>query len=224
MTDDSVAVWRLDLGAPHEPDWHLLDGRERAAADAFVHAEDRARYGQVRCALRILLGDILDVAPASVPIRIGETGKPFLDGPAREVTFNLSHSRNTALIAIAHNVTVGIDVEDDDERSDFGEMIGSVFNDADAAVLQRLEPSRQRQAFLRGWTRKEAVAKALGSGFLIDPKRFAVPLDSAGPWIVHLPGIAQTALGLADLSEGTFVAAIAAEGLRQRPGMRLFIP
>lgn len=224
MTDAGLAVWRLDLGAPHEPNWRLLDARERAAADAFVQAEDRMRYGHAHCALRILLGDLLGIAPAQVAIRVGETGKPFLDGPGGEVTFNLSHSRHTALIAIARGAAVGVDVEDDDGRSDYGEMIGTVFDDAAAAMLRQLAPPRQRQVFLRGWTRKEAVAKALGSGFLIDPRRFAVPLDSAGPWTVQLPDIAGTKLGLADLSEKAFVAAVAAEGLHQRPEVRQFVP
>ncbi len=219
----TIVVWRVDLRLGEPPDWTLLDERERAVADAFVYPDDRERYGRTHCALRVLLSDLLDVPPTDVPLAVGKSGKPFLAGTAQQVTFNLSHSRNTALIAIGRDAEIGIDVEDDDGHMDYNELIDTVFDGETAERLHREEPQRRRQLFLRGWTRKEAVAKALGSGFLIDPRRFTVPLDSASPWTVRLRhGGAEFALF--DLSDAAVVAALAVKRFRPRLLVRDYHP
>ena len=211
----TVVVWRVDLRFGDPPDWTLLDARERAVADAFIHPDDRERYGRTHCALRVLLADSLGIAPAEVPVMVGPSGKPFVADTAQRVTFNLSHSRNTALIAIGRATAIEVDVEDDDGRTDYSELVDTVFDAATAERLHYEAPRRRRLSFLRGWTRKEAVAKALGSGFVIDPRRFAVPLDSAGPWTVRLDhGGAE--FGLVDLSDGAVVAALAVERFKPR--------
>lgn len=211
----TIVVWRVDLCLGEPPDWTLLDARERMVADAFVYPDDRERYGRTHCALRILLSDLLNVPPTDVPISVGKSGKPFLAGAAQRVTFNLSHSRHTAMIAIGRDAKIGIDVEDDDGCTDYSELIDTAFDTATAERLHREEPQRRRQLLLRGWTRKEAVAKALGSGFLLDPKRFMVPLDSASPWTIRLHhGSGEFAL--IDLSDAAVVAALAVEGLKPR--------
>ncbi len=218
----AVEIWRVDLRCGDPPDWALLDARERAVADAFVHPEDRERYGRAHCALRRLLANILGVAPAEAPIMVGPSGKPFLADAAKRVTFNLSHTRNTALIAIGCGAAIGVDVEDDDGRADFDEMIDTVFEAATAERLRREEPGRRRLLFLQGWTRKEALAKALGSGFLIDPRRFAAPLDGGGPWTVRLEGGSD--FGLVDLSDGAAIAALAVENFMPRLLLRGYPP
>jgi 4'-phosphopantetheinyl transferase len=219
----TIVVWRVDLRLGEPPDWTLLDERERAVADAFVYPDDRERYGRTHCALRVLLSDLLDVPPTDVPLAVGKSGKPFLAGTAQQVTFNLSHSRNTALIAVGRDAEIGIDVEDDDGHMDYNELIDTVFDGETAERLHREEPQRRRQLFLRGWTRKEAVAKALGSGFLIDPRRFTVPLDSASPWTVRLRhGGAEFALF--DLSDAAVVAALAVKRFRPRLLVRDYHP
>ena len=62
----SAQSWFGDL-----PDWSLLDARERAVADAFIHPDNRERYGRCHCALRMLLADVLGIAPAEVPVVVG---------------------------------------------------------------------------------------------------------------------------------------------------------
>jgi 4'-phosphopantetheinyl transferase len=211
----TIAVWRVDLSAGEPPDWSLLDARERAVADAFVYSDDRERYGRTHCALRVLLSDRLGVPPADVPLGVTPSGKPFVNGAAQRVTFNLSHSRKTALIAIGEGTELGIDVEDDDGCTDYSELIDTVFDKETADRIDREKPRRRRQLFLRGWTRKEAIAKASGSGFLVDPKHFPVPLDSAGPWTVRVQHDGAD-FCLMDLSDAAVVAALAVESFPPR--------
>ena len=70
----------------------------------------RERYLIGRISLRRLLGRTLGVEPAAVPLERGPHGRPQLTG-IRDIDFNVSHTTDVALIAIARHVKVGVDVE-----------------------------------------------------------------------------------------------------------------
>lgn len=219
---EPVEIWEISFDEAGEVDWQLLDPRETAAADAFIHADDRYRYGVIHSALRLRLSELLGVAAEAVPIVVGAHGRPFVAGRAAEIDFNLSHSRRTGLIAISKAGTVGVDVEDRDVAADYSEMIDTIFEQHEAVCLHRLERSVRNDLFLRGWTRKEAVAKAVGTGFLLDPKLFPVPLDDRGSWTVSVRSPMSRRLSLIDLSSDARAAAVAGVALPARPRVRKF--
>jgi phosphopantetheinyl transferase len=76
----------------------------------------------------------------------------------RSVHFNLAHSRDLAMIAVARTGPVGIDVELADTKPLEPEAAGLVLSEAENRLIEDGED------FLRVWVRKEAYAKALGSG------------------------------------------------------------
>ncbi|UYO38355.1 4'-phosphopantetheinyl transferase superfamily protein [Rhodopseudomonas palustris] len=162
------------------------------------------------------------MAAEAVQIVVGAHGRPFVAGRAAEIDFNLSHSRQTGLIAISKAGTVGVDVEDRDVAADYSEMIDTIFEQREAACLHRLERSVRNDLFLRGWTRKEAVAKAVGTGFLLDPKLFQEPLDDSGSWTVSVRSPLSRRLALIDLSSDARAAAVAGVALPARPRVRRF--
>src|SRR3954447_15740394 len=67
-----------------------------------------ARWANARAALRQTLAEYLGEDPAA--LRIRDEDKPRLE-PASPLRFNLSHSADLALIAVATEREVGIDVE-----------------------------------------------------------------------------------------------------------------
>lgn len=129
---EPVEIWEISFDEAGAVDWQLLDPRETAAADAFIHAEDRYRYGVIHTALRLRLSELLGIAAEAVPIVVGAHGRPFVAGRAAEIDFNLSHSRRTGLIAISKAGTVGVDVEDRDATADYSEMIDTIFEQHEA--------------------------------------------------------------------------------------------
>ncbi|QDL98004.1 4'-phosphopantetheinyl transferase superfamily protein [Rhodopseudomonas palustris] len=219
---EPVEIWEICFEEAGAVDWQILDPREIAAADAFIHADDRYRYGVMHTALRLRLSELLDTAAEAVTILVGAHGRPFVAGRAAEIDFNISHSRRTGLIAISRAGTVGVDVEDRDAAADYSEMVDTIFEQHEAACLHRLEKSVRNDLFLRGWTRKEAVAKAVGTGFLLDPKLFRVPLDDRGSWSVSVHSPVTRQLALIDLSSDARAAAVAGAGLQNRPRVRKF--
>ena len=90
--------------------WGVLSDDERGRAARFVRSEDQRKFVVARGALRRLLGLYLGKNPAAVRLGYSERGKPFVEDGAG-ITFNLSHSGELALYAIASARRVGIDVE-----------------------------------------------------------------------------------------------------------------
>jgi len=176
--------------------WESLSAAERARAARFVHENDRARFVAARGILREILGAALGIAPGALALSAGPFGKPFLlrDGLAAPLRFSLSHSGGLLVVALACR-EVGVDVElaRPIPRHRLDSLIALALAPREQAALRSLALGSREAAFYRAWVRREALAKAQGSGF--------APAPVAGDW---------AACDL-DLGPGVF-AALAAEG------------
>jgi 4'-phosphopantetheinyl transferase len=144
------------------------DEAERASRFRFDHLRDA--YVLTRGALRYLLGKYLDGDPSGICFRYGDKGKPELCPPST-LHFNLSHSNGVAVVAVAFECAVGIDLECLRPLADMEQIAGRYFCPEEALELRALAPPLQQRAFFSCWTRKEAFIKAIGDGL-------ACPLDS----------------------------------------------
>src|ERR1043166_3267753 len=160
---NEVHVWRARL----DVDWswtfdEALCLEDRARADRFRFESDRRRFCVARASLRLILGRYLKMKPGRLELDINEYGKPYFadQKAAQGLRFNLSHSHQLALIAIARDREVGVDVEY--IRPDFAtdEVAGNFFSLAEGEQLSSLPPELKTQAFFNCWTRKEAYIKA----------------------------------------------------------------
>jgi 4'-phosphopantetheinyl transferase len=159
-----VEVWSVELARSPELVASLaglLSGDERARAERLASAP---RWIVARAALRIVLGGRLGLVPGDVEFALGPHGKPELAGSS--LRFNLSHSGDRALVALADGVEVGVDVERTNRRS---RVIERTLTEGERAALD--DGDRHLQ-LLRIWCRKEALAKALGGGLGWEPEAF----------------------------------------------------
>jgi len=104
-----VHAWLVPVAVAHEVgQW--LDDEEQARAGRFKVEHAAVLYTAAHGALRVLLGRHLDCRPDELRFDTAGTGKPFLvgDPPLR---FNLSHSGELAVVAVAQEREVGVDVE-----------------------------------------------------------------------------------------------------------------
>jgi len=216
-----VHIWFTSLDRQSAEQARLerfLSVDERVRSDRLLDRQTRDRFVTGRGFLRETLAQYLGLEPADLRFATGEHGKPKL----AEVTgsgslcFNLSHADDRAILAIAGNCEVGIDLERIRDNLPFREMAQRFYSPRERAELFSLPEDRQLTAFFRCWTRKEAYLKGCGRGFSQPADSFDVSLLPGHPpaLIEHraVPGEASR-WRLVDIpvAEG-YCAALAVEG------------
>jgi 4'-phosphopantetheinyl transferase len=162
-----VYVLALDVDTTRFLPLLSADEQERAARFRFeIH---RNRYTVARGMLREVLGSQLGVAPEALMFTYGSHGKPSLVDS--DLQFNVSHSHDAGMIAVARGREVGCDIERIEPKFADDQIPERFFSPNEVAALRLLPKADQHRAFFRIWTRKEAFIKACGLGM-------SLPLDS----------------------------------------------
>jgi 4'-phosphopantetheinyl transferase len=160
MRCEHVEIWCAATNVAVEIGTLSPDERLRASRFRFEH--DRSRWMAARVLLRRALGEYLGTAPANLTFAQTDFGKPMLDGS--KLPFNLSHSGNLAVCAIAENSDVGIDIELIRPVDDIAVLFRSISSAREQASFDALAPEQKTRAFFETWTAKEACVKATGAG------------------------------------------------------------
>jgi 4'-phosphopantetheinyl transferase len=173
MSHDEIHIWCAVLDQPLYTIQRLantLSIEERKRAERFHFVHDRRRFIVGRGVLRTLLANYLRVAPDDIQFCYGSNGKPFIDHCYNKINlhFNLSHSENYALFAFARDGEIGIDIEYVHFFSEMEEVAKQYFSINELFALQPLSNGEKNAAFFAFWTRKEALAKAVGMGLSHD--------------------------------------------------------
>jgi 4'-phosphopantetheinyl transferase len=189
LTAKDVHVWRFDL---HQSDElvrelrHILSQEERNRADRFRLEQDRKHYIVGRGIVRNILGSYLQEVPDEVRITYGAHGKPMLalemntDQGAKRLKFNLSHSKDQALLVVTQEREVGLDLKFI-RPVNLDDLAPRHFSPVEIAELCTLPEDAQLGVFYAGWTRKEAYLKALGYGMARLLDEFTVTLAPGEP-------------------------------------------
>ncbi|WP_408600316.1 4'-phosphopantetheinyl transferase family protein [Paraburkholderia heleia] len=178
-----VHVWQWDLDAcerDFDRYWQMLSAQEHERAGNFRFERHRRRYVSGRGKLRQILGRYLARSPRAIALEYGPEGKPFCTSqPAGwRICFNLSHSENTAALAVSSGFEVGIDVEH--HRPIEESLPLEVFSAREREQFDALPASERQTVFFETWARKEASLKALGTGFILPPEHFEFDLSIHG--------------------------------------------
>lgn len=181
-----IDAWRVELEQPDEVVAALgrvLSPDETARATRFVFARDRRRFVVTRASLRVLLGRHLDVPARAIRFAYAAHGKPALapGSTGAPLHFNVSHSQELALIALAPDAPLGVDVEAVREMRDLADIAARYFTAAEAETIASVPPDERTLAFFLCWTRKEAFAKALGDGLTLALDRYRVACRPGDP-------------------------------------------
>lgn len=140
LGDDEIHIWFCELSAPD------VAGRRRAAQDV----------------LRWLLAGYCGHGAGELVFVTGPHGKPALANGT--LAFNLSHSGAGVVLAITRGVDIGVDLESALLPRRYVALAQRYFCRREAeAVASAAGPGREL-LFLRLWTAKESLLKALGRG------------------------------------------------------------
>jgi 4'-phosphopantetheinyl transferase len=178
---DGVRLHRVDLvraGLEADRCLALLAADERERVALFRLDDDRVRFAVTRATVRMLLADAGLGPPECLTIVAGPYGKPELSHPSA-LRFNVAHSGDVALVAVAEMREVGVDVEAIRMRSDLRAVARRFFTAAEAGTLAVLDDDVLAAAFHRCWVRKEACIKATGLGLRLPLDGFEVGVDPA---------------------------------------------
>ena len=228
ISANEVHVWKVDLFQRAVPDVNgVLSSDERERASRFHFERDRQRFMIAHSSLRIILGRCLNLPPSNLVFAQTQYGKPFLTNlEAAGLLFNMSHSADVAVIAVAREREVGIDVEF--KRADFAtsEVAEHFFSVAEIYTLSGLDPHERSGAFFNCWTRKEAYVKARGEGLSMPLDQFDVSLApgvSAAMLNNRLDESEKSRWMFHDLRVASgYAAALVIEALQSRPHLSFF--
>lgn len=193
-----------------------LDGEERSRWGRFQSPVAQRRYVLCRAALRAILCRQIGCANESLAFEAAKHGKPFalVNGRPASISFNVSHSGNHGLIAVAPRGRLGVDVEERAPRRNLENLIEGVFSPREKAELESLDGCRQLRQFFRFWTIKEALVKAHGKGLSMKVAELEIPEDmrlGATKCIGQFAQIPDTTWCMEDMGTKEFAAAIAYE-------------
>jgi 4'-phosphopantetheinyl transferase len=188
LSVDEAHVWAvsIDERLPTTDQWPAcLTRDELTRAEQFQVEAARRRFVVTRVALRRLLGQYLGVPAADVVLAYSPRGKPLLGEPAADsLRFNLAHTSDLALIAVTCGCDIGVDVERLRAVSRLESIARRYFHPVEVSAILEAPVESRNKAFLRCWTAKEAVIKAIGTGLTDSLNAFRVPVaDTRGAWI-----------------------------------------
>ena len=189
--EGEIHIWTVALTPPQSglsALSSLLSPDETARAARFRFACDRERFIVHRAALRQILAAYTSADPRSLDFIPGPYGKPRL--AASPLCFSASHSGPLALIALALDCELGIDLEQHRDLNDALALAARFFHPRESQRLAALaDPATRRRAFFECWTRKEAFIKALGEGLSHPLDSFEVTLyPDQSPILRHSDG------------------------------------
>jgi 4'-phosphopantetheinyl transferase len=214
-----VHVWRVELDQPEyrvEEFRATLAGDEIERAGRFHFERHRKHFLVGRGFLRHVISRYLETEAAALQFSYGPFGKPSLNGAHKDtrLLFNMSHSHEVALLAVAEARELGVDVEH--IRADFAteEIARRFFSPREIETFNALAEKDQVAAFFRCWARKEAYIKAIGRGLSQSLDAFDVTLapgESAA--LLRTEEDDASRWAMCDIDAGAeYAAALAVEG------------
>jgi 4'-phosphopantetheinyl transferase len=161
----------------------LLTGNERRQVTRFYFHDDRVRYLVTRALVRTTLSKYWPIEPNSWSFVRNFYGRPEIaitseTAIAADMSFNISHTSGLIMMGVTLNGTIGVDVENIEQRKAPLAVAERYFSPSEREALKRTPVASQSERFFEYWTLKEAYVKAMGKGFFISPNEFSCVLHT----------------------------------------------
>jgi 4'-phosphopantetheinyl transferase len=180
------------------------------------------RFAVARATLRRVLGRYLGLPASCVPLARSAHGKPVLAGRPRALRFNLAHADDVALIAVRLGADVGVDIERVRADVDGDAVARAIFTPGERAAMGARNGANAHVAFFQAWVRREALAKAAGTGIVSTSRARGIAGFTVRPFAGvpgHVAAVASRGAnwGVARWQEAGPFAAFEAEEAVARP-------
>lgn len=217
---DDFAIWMLRLDLADDALTRcssFLSAEERERAARYRRRVDGTRFVAARGQLREVLARYIDAEPGRIEFARSSAGKPSLAGgrDANCLHFSFSGSEALALVAIRRGCEVGVDVEAVRAMPDSDDLAERLLAQDERAEYSRVSGSQRERRLLEYWVRKEAIAKALGTGLAEGLERLSLaPWPGSAAMHVNVPrtgGAVSHWVVALDLPFDGFVGAVASQ-------------
>lgn len=184
LRNQQIHLWfiPLNISTQLENLYYMLSTEEREKAYNFYFELHKNKYIVRRAALRQILSKYCKVRPINIDFKYNHCGKPYLRRNRFNLQFNMSHSQDMAILAIAKKHSIGADIECIKPVNDLTTIVKKFFSIRENFDYLLIPEHHKTKAFYSVWTRKEAFTKAIGKGLLYPFKAFDVtslPNDAA---------------------------------------------
>lgn len=175
LSTEKVYLYYADISALDRIDAQTsekwLDHSERTRLERFYFERDNKLYKLSHCMLRWVLSNYTGQRPEQHQFDINNYGKPSLKGNT-DISFNLSHSNGTAVIALGKNQQLGVDLEQINYQKEIHNILDNYFHPNEIFQFKALNNTQKNALFFKLWTLKEAYIKASGMGLSIPLNAF----------------------------------------------------
>lgn len=174
LHSERIDIWEFPLENLPPPARSLLNEEEQMRADRFYLTRHQRRFTVARAMLRVILAHYLQQDPQQLAFTYNDHGKPSVNN-VQALEFNLSHSKELALVAVGKQFPLGVDVEAFSIRPYIG-IARHLFSPTELESFFDLPQALQPFIFFHIWAQKEAFIKACGLGLSYPTQQFDVPL------------------------------------------------
>jgi 4'-phosphopantetheinyl transferase len=163
----------------------LMDDAQRARNQRFATQAMRDSDAITRALQRTVLSHYADVAPSAWMFSQDDHGKPYIAAPHTELSFNLSHTKEWVVCAVALHPFIGVDVEYCERNPRILSLAERFFSGRECQNIAGLPSEQQKSRFFDYWTLKESYIKARGEGISLGLSRFGFDLKPTGKIELH---------------------------------------
>ena len=176
-----IDMHRMQIQSPYIF-FKLLSEDERKRANRYAIQEIRNNFIFYKGILRTILSKYINSAADKIRFHYLDNGKPQLDDQSKvnqqsSLQFNMSHSGHRALVGLALDRKIGVDIEVEKPLQHMDAIARNYFSTLEFECYNQLEGLEKRKAFYTCWTHKEAYLKATGRGFNFPTNKFSVSLS-----------------------------------------------
>ena len=181
LEHDHIHLWLARCSEIDDPQLlaryrSLMNAEELARLERYRFERDRQRHLVTRALVRTCLSRYAAVPPHGWQFTTGVQDKPELHAAPLPLRFNISHSGDFVVCAVALEFDVGVDIEHMERANDVLAIARHFFSATELAALQAAPAARQRDRFFDYWTLKEAYMKARGEGIALGLGNFSFHL------------------------------------------------
>lgn len=195
LTSDDCHIWWAELDSI-PPRYDILNEDEIIRIKSLKFLNDKKKSAASFTFLRLVLSKYIGKNPKEIPIirsckECGEPhGKPWILENYKNIKFNLSHSEKNIVVGLSIKHDIGIDIEEKDTDLN-SDVFSHVLSVDELRALNSLPLDEKNNNFLKYWTRKESIVKAIGIGLNVNLSELIVSNYDENPKIHKWEGFEQ---------------------------------